>query len=402
MRSCRHIAVLVDPDVMDLRQRETLRGIARYARDAGRWRLSLDPYAHERRPHGYDGIIATTRKGRGPALANSPVPVVCVSWGYDRFRLARVVENRYAAGRLAARHLVEQGCRAFAYVGFSKQTQSSKERHDFTMELRRRGLRVERARTFMTYAHMRRWWEKVMGSLGEWLGRLERPAGLFIARPGLARSVADLALRRGLRIPDDIAIVAADNDPILCELDPPLTAVHFDYAGVGHRAAELLDRLIDGEPPPPRNVLIPPTLVPRRSTDRLAAGDPLVAQALIYIDRHCTDRLDWRDLDFYRRSDRLGPRDVAAALGVSQRTLEDRFRRLRGRTILQELILARVAHARRLLEHSNAPIPAVARESGFGSYGAMLRAFRRHVGLPPIALRREAERRRRGSGRADG
>ena len=392
MPDTRRVAVHYRPDPLDLRQRETLRGIARYARDAGHWQLALDPFAHHHEPARYHGILAAPHKGQARGLRRCPVPIVCVTWGLVQQRLLRVVERRHVAGRLAARHLADQGCRTFAYVGFAKQTQSRVEREGFTHELRRRGLRVSRARTFVTYATSRAGWQNITASLADWLERLSPPAGLLVAQPGFARVVADLALQRGLRIPHDLAIVAADDDPVLCSLDPPLTAVHCDYADLGHRAAELLDRLIDGAPRPRGNVLIEPTLVPRRSTDRRSAADPLVAQALTWIERHCTERIDWHRLDT-GQTDRLGPRHVAQAVGLSQRALEQRMRRARGTTILQELTIARVEHARIQLERSNSPIVAIAHHSGFGSPAAMLRAFHRHLGTTPSAIRTERGRR---------
>ena len=370
----RRIAFLTLPEGIDLRQRLILSGITRYARERGDWQVALDPYADRPGPSPYHGVISTTRKGRGPRLAGLPIPVVLVNWGHiHQPQLVRVVENRYAAGRMAARHLAEQGCRTFAYVGFGKQRQSWLEQQDFHLELRRRGLHIHRARTFVTYASSRGWWNKVMRSLDEWLGRLKPPAGIFVARPDLARAIADLALARDIRIPQDIALVAADDDPILCEVAPALSAIRFDYAELGRRAAATLDHLIDGGRPPDRNILSEPTLVPRYSTDRQALGDPVVADALWFIDSH--------------RTEPIRPREVAAGIGVSYRTLSDRMRRARGRTLRDEITLARIEHARLQLEHSNSPIAAVAAESGFGSYETMLRAFRRHLGRPPIAFR---------------
>jgi len=388
MPQARRVALLFDPDALDLRQRETLRGVARYADSAGGWLLCLDPYAHGRSALHCDGIIATSRRGRARSLTHSPVPNVCITWGLGACRLVRVLDDRYAAGRLAARHLAERGCRTFAYLGFAAATQSRVERETFTRELRRRGLRMHRARTFVTYASTRRGWDKVMAALGPWLERLERPVGLFVCRPGFARSVADLALRRGLRIPDELAIVAADDDPLLCELPPALTAIRFDYAEIGRRAAEVLDRLMNGQPPPERNVLVEPSLVPRLSTDRQGTGDPVVARALAFIDAHRTDRVDWRKMEG-RCSDRIGPRDVAKAVGLGQRVLEERFRRALGRTVLQELTRARVEHAVIQIEGSNSTMRAIAQECGFGSYPAMLRAFKEHAGKAPKAFRRQ-------------
>ena len=72
------VAVLFAPDPMDLRRRETLRGIARYARSDGQWQVTLDPYADQREPGRYDGVLAAPRKGRARGLRRCPVPVVAV------------------------------------------------------------------------------------------------------------------------------------------------------------------------------------------------------------------------------------------------------------------------------------------------------------------------------------
>jgi len=130
----RRVAVLFQPDPMDLRRRETLRGVARYAQAAGHWHLALDPYADQREPGRCDGIIAAPHRGRARSLAHCPVPVVSVTWGLLQESLFRVVENRYAAGRLAARHLAEQGCRTFAYLGFSRENQSRVEHAKIQLE----------------------------------------------------------------------------------------------------------------------------------------------------------------------------------------------------------------------------------------------------------------------------
>ena len=288
-----------------------------------------------------------------------------------------------AAGRYASRHLVERGYRTFGYVGSARDTASSAERDGYTRALRQLGRRAESIRTFVDVPGQPESWDQTIAALDQWLGRLRPPAGVLVSRPGLARSLAHVALRRGIRIPHDLGIIAADDDPDLCELPPALTSIHFDYAAIGRRAAQVLDDLLDGGIPPHRDILIDPTLVTRRSTDREGAAGPLLAKALWLIDS--------------RRAEPIGARDVAEALGVPLRTLEQRFRRIRGRTIHQEIVRARVEHAKLHLERSVGNLPAIAHDSGFPSYQAMLRAFNRHLGMPPSAWRRQAERRARGA-----
>ena len=375
----RRIAVMLDADRLTRRERHMLRGIRRHA-DAAGWRLALDPFAVHHPAPDWQGVIVPPHKGLAKAIRRCPIPLVLVTASQEKAQAPRAVENRSEAGRTAARHLVEQGYTHYAYVGFQRNPQSSFERRFFERLLRKMGRRVGTVRTFTAYAHQRGWLRKVTRMLGGWLEQLELPVGIFVARPGLARALADLALARGLRIPQDVGVVAADDDPDVCEPAPALTAIRFDYTEVGHRAAELLGRLMDGGRKPKQAILIPPTLMPRHSTDRQAVGDPIVAQALWFIDS--------------RRTEFIRPADVAAALGASARTVQRRFRHAGRATVMQEIVKARIEHAKLLLGEPGLNLRTVARLSGFPSVQAMAHAFRRHVGIPPCAWREQHGSRR--------
>ena len=70
----------------------------------------------------------------------------------------------------------------------------------------------------------------------------------------------------GLRIPGDVALATFDDAYFAELLDPPLTAIAYDPADVGRRAAALLvDAMGDLEPEPPVDVRVPVSLVTRRS-----------------------------------------------------------------------------------------------------------------------------------------
>ena len=401
----RRIALLFDPDQVGLRHHAIVEGICRFAGERPGWQLVFDRFAPHRPIGWFAGCIATAQRGRGWILKHPAAPLVSVDWTHLRKHAPRAVESRYDAGRVAARHLLERGYTAFAYIGFNHQRQSWTEWRWFRKELRSIGRDASALRTYVSYARRRDWTDRLMDAIAGFLDKLHKPVGMFVAQPGLARAVADLAVSLGHRVPQDVGIIAADHDPVVCALPPALTSLHFDYAEVGYRAAEFLSRLMDGEAAPSEgraeelghmphqwgipwrpnqwSALIPPSLVPRLSTDRAAIADPLVAKALYYIDD--------------RRTEPIDPRQVAAAMGVALRTLEDKLHRLRGRSIQQEIARARVEHAKLLLAKSDLPLRAVARDSGFGSYDALLRAFKLHVGTLPSAWRRDALLKRQGS-----
>ena len=105
-------------------------------------------------------------------------------------------------------------------------------------------------------------------------GRAGTDALLELAQPPTAvvASSAQLALgclaacrARGLKLPDDLALVCFD-DPYFGDLlEPPLTAVAYDPAEVGRSAAALLVESMQDGDRPYRAVTVPVELVRRRS-----------------------------------------------------------------------------------------------------------------------------------------
>jgi LacI family transcriptional regulator len=180
----------------------------------------------------------------------------------------------------------------------------------------------------------------------------------------------------GLRVPEDVAIVGADNDPTECELTAPsLSSVAIPWRRLGEEAAALVRRgLAGGALGRRRTVIAPGHVVVRRSSDALAIPDQVAAAAVTWIRDHAQGR--------------LSVPSVARAAGVSRQRLERRFRAVLGRTVLQEIRRARVELARRLLSTTRLPLPLVAQRSGFTTAALLNTAFRSELGVPPGAYRR--------------
>ncbi len=74
----------------------------------------------------------------------------------------------------------------------------------------------------------------------------------------------------GLAIPDDIAVVAFDDDIWAAALTPPLTVVAQPTYEIGQTAAQLLLRRVDGDKSPPRHVVLWSEPIVRASSQRIA------------------------------------------------------------------------------------------------------------------------------------
>ncbi|HEY2794312.1 MAG TPA: LacI family DNA-binding transcriptional regulator [Micromonosporaceae bacterium] len=86
----------------------------------------------------------------------------------------------------------------------------------------------------------------------------------------MALGVIRSARARGLRVPDDIAVVGFDDSPLIAYTDPPLTTVRQPVSSLASVAVSALVEMIAGWPSPPGEFLFLPELVVRGSTGSLA------------------------------------------------------------------------------------------------------------------------------------
>jgi LacI family transcriptional regulator len=215
-----------------------------------------------------------------------------------------------------------------------------------------------------------------------WVRSLPRPCGVFTCTDGWARAVERYARVAGLRIPEDLALIGANNDELECELmSPPLSSVMIPWQELGRHAAILVARALEGHTIAGERVAVAPTsVVARRSSDVIAIGDELVAEAVRFI-RENSER-------------RLTVTMVARAVGGGggRQRLERRFRSVLDRTVQEEIRRAHVETAKRWLDTTHLALSEVARRSGFTSAALLNAAFQREFGIAPGAYRRRVRR----------
>jgi transcriptional regulator GlxA family with amidase domain len=89
--------------------------------------------------------------------------------------------------------------------------------------------------------------------------------------------------------------------------------------------------------------------------------------------------------------DRLGTdlrvRDIAAAVGVSERTLVRHFRAELGASVQAQIRRQRIEAAKRFLETSDSPVDSIRRYVGYRDATSYRRAFREETGLTPQGFR---------------
>ncbi len=108
-----------------------------------------------------------------------------------------------------------------------------------------------------------------------------RPTAIFAANNAIAMGVITELSRRGLRIPQDVALVSFDDLPDTSRLFPFLTVAAQPAYEIGVSAAQLLfDRLGSSEMLPPRHVVLPTRLLIRHSCGSALAGGAVSSLSL--------------------------------------------------------------------------------------------------------------------------
>ena len=223
----------------------------------------------------------------------------------------------------------------------------------------------------------------------DWPGRLEalaadlqtlpRPCGVVAYNDRCARETMDACHFAGLSIPSQIQIVGVDNQDDICEnMRPRLTSVEPDFEGVGHLMAQHIDALLRGGTRPPRlSVCGVRRIAERDSTIDLSGAARLVTAAEKLILAHACRGLDG---DSPRG---LVPDALAAALHVSRRLLELRFREVRGEGVAEAIRRRRLAEVCRLLRETDIPVGEIAFRCGFPVQTHFNALFRRTYGCSP-------------------
>ncbi len=91
------------------------------------------------------------------------------------------------------------------------------------------------------------------------------PTAVFVASDVVAFGALQAARRRGLRIPQDLALVGFDDVPLAAYVDPPLSTVHLPAEDLGREAGRLLLQWIQEGRPPTVRIRLATGLIVRQS-----------------------------------------------------------------------------------------------------------------------------------------
>ena len=208
-----------------------------------------------------------------------------------------------------------------------------------------------------------------------WLKTLPNPIGLMASHDDRGRNVLDACKLAELRVPYEVAVIGVDNDELLCDLaDPPLSSIALDTITAGYQAAALLDRMMAGQKVKERRFLLHQCmLLPACSSDSIAVEDRIS-------QRHC--------VSYERISAKFSIDDVADAANLSRRSLERRFRKALGCSILREIRRTRVDLCSEYAFGYKYSFSEIAAQSSYPDAKYVIQSFREERGMTPPKYRK--------------
>ncbi|MBR1587991.1 MAG: substrate-binding domain-containing protein [Kiritimatiellae bacterium] len=367
--------------------RTHLTGVFRYADKRG-WDIHILQNASELTPEivrnaeteNTDGFIIGIRPDNDAVVqmvANSPIPVVSIGIpDYCRRPDSVLVRNDdRAIGMIGAQHLLSLGnFNSFGFVpDLRKRMWSADRLAGFTEHLSKYRRVVHVYDSPLQDATAVRTADRA--ALVRWLKDLPKPASVMVAWDTRAIDVMNACRAARLKIPEQIAVLGVDDDELLCEnASPPLSSIKPNCGEVGFRAAEALEKLMNGKHSASVMFCDPISVTERESTKSISPAVHLVNRARAFIKANAC------------KGARIS--DVVEHLGVSRRLADLRFREVQGCSMGMALEEERLSEVKRLLTSTTRSIRRIAAACGYTNPNRLSHVFTQRFDMSMSAWRK--------------
>lgn len=376
-KTTKHKRVLVALGWYDYRLH---RGIEKYA-EAHAWSLSATLAREQVIPWGWhgDGILAWL--GAWDELAEfvekQNKPTVDFSFRRPHLQYPRVLEDHAHAAQLVAEHFLSRGFTNFVFYSETPNWSYDERGQGFIAALKQR----EQACVWLQWHQSagfrsdRDQWNRRQSWLATRLTRAPKPLAVFAANDQQALDVLESCEVAGLKVPDEVAIVGAENYLLAPDaMHTPISSVDTNLELLGYRGAEVLDEMMRGGRPPQTPIRVPAAgVVVRKSSDLLAVPHRGVARSLRFIWEHSHEPISVKDL--------------VSVAAMSRRGLHKAFIEQLGRTPGEELHRVRIERARKLLKETTHKMEVVAGMCGYHSANSFCVSFKQATGQSPKQFR---------------
>jgi LacI family transcriptional regulator len=205
-----------------------------------------------------DGSIERYRK-----YSNPPYNLKLLHYGGRlHSELHSISHNSIKVGRLAARHLVDIGCRSFGFLGGYNELPAVKGFTDYL-----RACNQAEPQVFFSKSPLPNIEQKVELAR-KFIRSGSIPEGVLAYNDSQAAILLAELSRNGIRVPDDVAVIGCDNIEICRCTYPQLSSIDLNNALIAKTAIKMIRKIIEGSINETVQVEVPISLVIRESSQR--------------------------------------------------------------------------------------------------------------------------------------
>lgn len=187
------------------------------------------------------------------AVLKKQIPVIFFDRVVEHPNCTSIVIDNVKGGYDATLHLLDQGCKRIAFIGGNLKRNVYADRlKGMKLALIDRGMAFDESLQIINALNE----QGGIDAAKQILSMTERPDGIFAANDTSAVACIQELKQNGIRIPEDIAIVGFNNDPISRVVEPNLTTVNYPGHEMGEIAASTLINAIDHTPTATLNTLV--------------------------------------------------------------------------------------------------------------------------------------------------
>jgi len=170
-------------------------------------------------------------------FVSNNIPLVFVDRVPKNFNTFRVIIDNYAAGYKATKHLIDQGCTRIAHITAEFGNLYNERKRGYLDALKEYDLPIEDELIVNLAAVTYEEGERASNQL---LSLANRPDGIFSAGDIMGVSAVQCAKKRGIKVPEELAVIGFNNDPISQIIDPNLSTITHPAAKMGEMSAEII------------------------------------------------------------------------------------------------------------------------------------------------------------------
>lgn len=194
------------------------------------------------------------------------VPIVLINRAIRAPRVACILTDMEGGAWRAARHLLDLHHTRIAFLsGPYKSEQSQARRRGVERALSEAGLTLRPEWCLASSPNVDGGFQTMSALLA--LAPNERPTAVIAYNDMMALGALHAIRTHRLRVPEDISVVGTDDIAIAAHANPPLTTISQPKYRMGRMAMQMLQRMIQGRPPPQEGyTLLETALIVREST----------------------------------------------------------------------------------------------------------------------------------------